>query len=264
MTVTAASADLAAKAADAAVAAFVDVRRDALGAIGRRPAAPTAAARQRSGGPAAPMSKPDGWSSRRTTSCSPRSLELRASLDELEEARREPAEVVRPAVPPGNANHANTEVPMTSGAMVGLLGGCLLGAGRDRARRAATSPPAHELHTVRPTCRMPPSVTRITTMQSENPSTHGRISTSRAVRHHLAVVICFVARVASPGGSTPAPTPTTYTSTARVLVNPSVGNPYVPTPASVRQDELTSLRDRGPGRPLGGGARARSPARARP
>ena len=45
----------------------------------------------------------------------------------------------------------------------------------------------------------------------------------------------------SPGGSTPPRPPTTYTSTARVLVNPSVGNPFVPTPASVRQDELTSL-----------------------
>ena len=26
-----------------------------------------------------------------------------------------------------------------------------------------------------------------------------------------------------------------------MLVNPSVGNPFAPTPASVRQDELTSL-----------------------
>jgi capsular polysaccharide biosynthesis protein len=30
-------------------------------------------------------------------------------------------------------------------------------------------------------------------------------------------------------------------STARVMVNPSAGNPFVPAPASVRQDELTSL-----------------------
>ena len=35
--------------------------------------------------------------------------------------------------------------------------------------------------------------------------------------------------------------PATYTSTARVLVNPTVGNPFTPTPASVRQDQETSL-----------------------
>jgi polysaccharide biosynthesis transport protein len=33
----------------------------------------------------------------------------------------------------------------------------------------------------------------------------------------------------------------TWTSTARVLVNPTVGNPFAPVPSSVRQDELTSL-----------------------
>ena len=79
-------------------------------------------------------------------------------------------------------------------------------------------------------------------MQSENPSTHGRISTSRAVRHHLVVVICCVALGGLAGWLYAASAPTTYTSTARVLVNPSVGNPYVPTPASVRQDEQTSLQ----------------------
>ena len=35
--------------------------------------------------------------------------------------------------------------------------------------------------------------------------------------------------------------PATYTSTTRVLVNPTAGNPFTPTPASVRQDQETSL-----------------------
>ena len=35
--------------------------------------------------------------------------------------------------------------------------------------------------------------------------------------------------------------PVVYTSTVRVLVNPSVGNPFVPSPTAVRQDEPTSL-----------------------
>ncbi len=35
--------------------------------------------------------------------------------------------------------------------------------------------------------------------------------------------------------------PASYSSTAHVLVNPTVGNPFAPAPASVRQDELTSL-----------------------
>ena len=133
VTVTAPSAQLAAKAADAAGAAFVDVRRNALGAIGDdqlRQLRLLVSVREdqlvdeQAGGLVIPA----------YNELFAQLLELRASLDELEEARRAPAEVVRPAVPPGNANHANTEVPMTSGAMVGLLGGCLLGAGRDRAR----------------------------------------------------------------------------------------------------------------------------------
>lgn len=79
-------------------------------------------------------------------------------------------------------------------------------------------------------------------MQSEHPPTPGRISTSRAVRHHLAVVIVCLALGGLSGWLYAASAATTYTSTARVLVNPSVGNPFTPTPASVRQDELTSLQ----------------------
>ena len=59
-------------------------------------------------------------------------LELRRSLHELEEARLQPADVVGSAQPPTVPDHANTEVPVTSGALIGLLAGCLLGCARDR------------------------------------------------------------------------------------------------------------------------------------
>ena len=78
-------------------------------------------------------------------------------------------------------------------------------------------------------------------MQSEHPPAHRHVSTPRAVRHHLAVVICCIALGALAGWLYAASMPATYTSTARVLVNPSAGNPFASTPASVRQDELTSL-----------------------
>jgi succinoglycan biosynthesis transport protein ExoP len=64
---------------------------------------------------------------------------------------------------------------------------------------------------------------------------------SRAVRHHLAVVLACVALGAGIGWGYDESSPTSYTSSARVLVNPSAGNPYAPMPVSVRQDELTSL-----------------------
>ena len=78
-------------------------------------------------------------------------------------------------------------------------------------------------------------------MQNEHSAPAGRISTARAVRHHLPVVIACLALGALLGSLYAVAAPTTYTSTARVLVTPSVGNPYAPTPESVRQDELTSL-----------------------
>jgi uncharacterized protein involved in exopolysaccharide biosynthesis len=139
VTVTGPSADEAARAADAAGAAFVDVRRDTLGALWKdqlrqlrtviRDQEQLLAQEQ---------------TSRLVTSSYDDSfaqiLRLRASLDELEEARTQPAEVVRPAEPPTSPDHANTEVPVTSGAMVGLLAGCLLGAARDRVPRRRHQP----------------------------------------------------------------------------------------------------------------------------
>lgn len=68
-----------------------------------------------------------------------------------------------------------------------------------------------------------------------------QVSTIRAVRHHLAPVIGCVLLGAVAGWLYAASAPATYTSVARVLVNPTVGNPYAPEPSSVRQDEATSL-----------------------
>lgn len=62
-----------------------------------------------------------------------------------------------------------------------------------------------------------------------------------AVRHHvLVVVLCLIGGLLI-GWLAAAARPATYESTAHVLVNPTVGNPFAPTPVSVRQDELTSL-----------------------
>jgi capsular polysaccharide biosynthesis protein len=61
------------------------------------------------------------------------------------------------------------------------------------------------------------------------------------VRRHLVLVSVLVVLGAIGGWLYSATSPTTYTSTAGVLVNPSVGNPFVPTASAVRQDELTSM-----------------------
>jgi succinoglycan biosynthesis transport protein ExoP len=78
-------------------------------------------------------------------------------------------------------------------------------------------------------------------MSLDHPTTHRPISFGRAVRHHLVLVTVCLALGAVAGWLYAGSAPATYTSNARVLINPSVGNPFAPTPASVRQDELTSL-----------------------
>lgn len=81
-------------------------------------------------------------------------LSLRAALDELEEARAEPVQVLRPAAPPPRADHGNLEVPVVSGTALGLLTGCLLGTARDRRTRpAALRAPRPLLAPVPPTAR---------------------------------------------------------------------------------------------------------------
>lgn len=78
-------------------------------------------------------------------------------------------------------------------------------------------------------------------MSDTTAAPHRQISTMRAVRHHLAPVIVCVLLGAIAGWLYAASAPASYTSVARVLVNPTVGNPYAPEPSSVRQDEATSL-----------------------
>jgi uncharacterized protein involved in exopolysaccharide biosynthesis len=137
VTVTGASPQDAADAADAAVTALAVVRRDALGTLGRgqlrqqrllldQQEELLAQAQDKQ----ALLPAGDELFSL--------VLERHTSLQELEDARAVPLEVMNPAVSPRHPDYPNTEVPLVSGAMVGLLLGCLLGAIRDRkpARRA--------------------------------------------------------------------------------------------------------------------------------
>jgi hypothetical protein len=50
-------------------------------------------------------------------------LELQTSLGELEEARSSPVTVIDPAVPPRRTVRSNSEVPVTSGVMLGAVKG---------------------------------------------------------------------------------------------------------------------------------------------
>jgi hypothetical protein len=134
VTVSGASPRAAASAADAAVAAFVDVRRQALGALESHQlrqfrllvtGQEELLAREQS--KRLVIAGQDDLFAR--------TLELRAGLEELEQARSEPAHVMQHSLAATRADHANAEVPITSGATIGLFCGVLLGAGRDRVRR---------------------------------------------------------------------------------------------------------------------------------
>ena len=139
VTIKASAPERAAAAANAAVTALVDVRRDTLGALRQDQLRQlqllvTTQERQLLLTQASELVIPA------TDDLFAEIQELRAGLDELEEARREPAIVVQPAVPATQADYANSEVPVVSGAMLGLLAGCLLGAGRDRLGLLADRP----------------------------------------------------------------------------------------------------------------------------
>lgn len=146
VTVTARTASLAAQGANAAVEVFIDVRRNALGALAEdQLRLLRLLVGDRVEGSDVGDEGDDALVIPATDELFDQVLAARASLDELEEARREPAEVVRPAVAPRHADYANTEVPLTSGAMLGLLAACLMAAGRDRFRspgNSRTAPPA--------------------------------------------------------------------------------------------------------------------------
>ena len=145
VTVQADTPEHAAAAANAAVAALTDVRRSSLGAhdedlgrslrmvLGEHDVAPE----QEDDGPFLVPMEDEQFV---------RIVGVRASLDELDEARARPVEVVRPAVPPARADYPNTEVALVSGALLGLLAGCLAGLGRDRlpGSRPATPIPTHD------------------------------------------------------------------------------------------------------------------------
>jgi capsular polysaccharide biosynthesis protein len=78
-------------------------------------------------------------------------------------------------------------------------------------------------------------------MSLEHPPTPGSGALARAVRHHLSIVVLALVAGSLAGWLYGGSTPARYTSTTRVLVNPTAGNPFTPTPASVRQDQETSL-----------------------
>lgn len=79
------------------------------------------------------------------------------------------------------------------------------------------------------------------TVQPRSPQSVSRPSTVRSVRRHLVIVAWCLINGAVVGWLVGSAQPTVYSSTAHVLVNPTVGNPFAPAPVSVRQDELTSL-----------------------
>lgn len=66
-------------------------------------------------------------------------VDLQTALDELEDARTQPADVIDPADLARTVDYPNREVPVVSGAGLGLLAGLLLGAARDRV--GTRSPP---------------------------------------------------------------------------------------------------------------------------
>jgi hypothetical protein len=157
VTIKSSSAARAAAAANAAVAAFVDVRRDTLGALRQDQVRQLqllvdTQERQLAREQVSRLVIPA------TDDLFAQIQLLREGLSELEEARREPARVVQPATPPRHADYANSEVPIASGPMLGLLAACLVGAARDRLRLLAERP-ARARNLPRPTGRLPVTAT---------------------------------------------------------------------------------------------------------
>lgn len=136
VTVSASSPGAAAAGADAAVAALGEVRREVLGSLADDQV------RRLQG--LVREHEQDLASTRADEVVVPayddltaQLLELDAGLAQLEEGRDRPLEAITPAEAPQRADYANTEVPLVSGAMLGLLVGCLAGAASDRAGRRA-------------------------------------------------------------------------------------------------------------------------------
>lgn len=139
VTLSATSPEKAAAAADAAAAALIDVRRDSLGTIrdDQLRQLRLLISQQEE---LVSQGRAQGTTIPAYDDLSLQIIELNDALRELEVARERPAEIVSPAVIPRFQDHPNTEVYLVSGAMVGLLCGCLLGAARDRSAKPTLEP----------------------------------------------------------------------------------------------------------------------------
>ncbi len=159
VTVKSSSAARAAAAANAAITALVDVRRESLGAfrqdqLSQLQLLVATEERELAKQQTTRLVIPP------TDDLFGQIQQLRASLDELEEARREPAVVLEPATAPRRPDYANSEVPVVSGVMLGLLAGCVLGAGRDRFGLLAKRP-AFVNKLTHPSGRLPVTATTL-------------------------------------------------------------------------------------------------------
>jgi uncharacterized protein involved in exopolysaccharide biosynthesis len=135
VTVTAGNPRAAAAAANAAVTELIDVRRNALGSL------QLAQQRQLRLVVQAQQHLLADEQSREVVipavdDLFTELLTLKTSLQEVTDARRSPAGLVEPAVPPVHHDYPNHQVPIVSGAMLGFLCGVALGAARDHRLRA--------------------------------------------------------------------------------------------------------------------------------
>ena len=157
VTVKARTAQAAADAANAAATALIDVRRRDLGSI------QAVQVRQlRAVVRAQELMLADEQS--RTIiipaadSIFAELLTVKATVKEVQEARKTPADIVDPAVAPAHHDYANTQVPIVSGGMLGFLGAVLIGVARDRRRRVRPHITAERL--TRPFDAQPGAATR--------------------------------------------------------------------------------------------------------
>lgn len=137
VTVSAGSAQKAADAANAAVTAFLQVRRQTLGSLQTDQLSHLRLAIEE-----VEQLLDRGVVLPADNTLFAQVLDLQTRLQELENARTNPGNVISPADAPRHANYANTEVPVVSGAMLGFLLAWLLGVGLDRApaRRRVSAP----------------------------------------------------------------------------------------------------------------------------
>ena len=147
VTVKASPPSRAADAANAAVAAFVDVRRDALGALRSDQLSQLRLHDLRRTRTSWPSSRPSDWSSRPPTSSSPRSRSSAPASTSSRRPASSPATWSGPAVAARNARLRQHRGPRGVRAPCSACSrGCLIGAGRDRLRQLQGRP--HAPHTL--------------------------------------------------------------------------------------------------------------------